>query len=566
MNIVQLQDQLKNFSQDQLMREMQAPSGNAPQFLVLGEIMRRQKMQQDFMAQQAKGDQSTVAQDAVAAAGVPQGGIADMARALAPRSDVAQNTGVKAMAAGGTVKKMKAGDFASIDPAVRAMANKMGMSVSEYLDSVGEEEAARIEQGAQARATRDRMKALEPVGEGLSMPTQADLDRRYLDEKYGLPAARPLATPPAMDMPIVPAIQANIIGQPPSGLPAISPLPAPPAMPPAADVPPQFPSEAPSVLTQSAAALPGLSDTQLEELGTPTEEDLAASAEQAKLDRTKYLMSQLQAERAAKTRPVSNRQAAYEAARAASAAPPETPSPAFEQGGRGQFPATLEEAVAAQEAAAQSPAQQAAVAAAAPSGGVSGGIGGGGGGGGGGAATPYEQALMDALANREKAAQQDKWLALAQVGLNLMASRQPTLAGALGEAGLKGVEAMRAARDTYDKEKLDLLGALEKARASRAVSRGGGAGKATTAPSGGGLAEISAGQGRVFSQINADIERLDKMLSDPMLVGAELSPEQEMQLASAREQRDALLAYRQRLLYGAPLSAGADDTSFSVRE
>ena len=40
MNIVQLQDRLKNFSQDQLVREMQMPSGNLPQFMVLSEILK----------------------------------------------------------------------------------------------------------------------------------------------------------------------------------------------------------------------------------------------------------------------------------------------------------------------------------------------------------------------------------------------------------------------------------------------------------------------------------------------------------------------------------------------
>ena len=34
MNIIDIQDQLKNFSEDQLINEMQMPSGNAPQFLV----------------------------------------------------------------------------------------------------------------------------------------------------------------------------------------------------------------------------------------------------------------------------------------------------------------------------------------------------------------------------------------------------------------------------------------------------------------------------------------------------------------------------------------------------
>ena len=44
MNILDTQDKLKNLSQDQLMTEMRMPTGQAPQFLVLSEITRRQKM------------------------------------------------------------------------------------------------------------------------------------------------------------------------------------------------------------------------------------------------------------------------------------------------------------------------------------------------------------------------------------------------------------------------------------------------------------------------------------------------------------------------------------------
>jgi len=65
---------------------------------------------------------------------------------------------------------------------------------------------------------------------------------------------------------------------------------------------------------------------------------------------------------------------------------------------------------------------------------------GGGGGGGGGATAPA----------RDDAFEQDKWLALAQVGLNLMASKQPTIGGAIGEAGLAGITALRTARSERD--------------------------------------------------------------------------------------------------------------------
>jgi hypothetical protein len=120
MNMIELQNKLKNFSQEQLVGMMQQPSGDAPQFMVLGEITRRQKMQQEA----TKAPTQSVAQEAVSAAGVPQGGIADMARTLAPQTNVAQNTGamsappqdmpsapqgIAKMASGGVIKMQAAG-------------------------------------------------------------------------------------------------------------------------------------------------------------------------------------------------------------------------------------------------------------------------------------------------------------------------------------------------------------------------------------------------------------------------------------------------------------------------
>jgi hypothetical protein len=75
------------------------------------------------------------------------------------------------------------------------------------------------------------------------------------------------------------------------------------------------------------------------------------------------------------------------------------------------------------------------------------------------------------LAEREKSAAADKWLALAQTGLALMASRQPTIGGAIGEAGLAGIGAMRQARNQYDKDVLGLLemqAGIQRAKASGA--------------------------------------------------------------------------------------------------
>ncbi len=90
MNILQVQDDLKNFSQQQLIQEMKQPKGVAPQFLVLGEITRRKRMSDDMKTRGA-ADQKTVAQEVVSAAGVPQGGLAQMSQAMAPKSSIEPN-------------------------------------------------------------------------------------------------------------------------------------------------------------------------------------------------------------------------------------------------------------------------------------------------------------------------------------------------------------------------------------------------------------------------------------------------------------------------------------------
>ena len=103
MNIVEVQDNLKNFSQDQLINEINQPSGMVPQFLVLTELGRRNRIKQDIEGRQAQ-NQPTVAQEVVSAAGVPQGGIMDMARSMAPKSSIEQNDGVQMMEEGGKPK------------------------------------------------------------------------------------------------------------------------------------------------------------------------------------------------------------------------------------------------------------------------------------------------------------------------------------------------------------------------------------------------------------------------------------------------------------------------------
>jgi hypothetical protein len=350
MNIVQLQDQLKNFSQDQLIREMQMPSGTAPQFLVLGEIMRRQKMQKDFAAQQAKGEpQGTVAEEAIAASGVPQGGIADMARAMAPKTDMAQSTGVQAMATGGPVKKMAEGDRVVIG----------GVVYIEQADG-----SLRSASGATPPAGTSEVDRARAAGrESFTLP-------ELLEDKFGV-----------------------TFGSGPPGQQA---------------VPGPGRSPVPGANEAAAPAAPVAGRTDRDQQGIaaiPTEQELAAEA---------------------------------------AAADQNQPTP--------------------------------------PSGGGTGG--------GAGGMSSFEQELMNAIGRREKAAEQDKWLALAQVGLNMMSSTQPTLLGAIGEAGLTGIEAARSARDQYDKDRMDLMTALEQSRQSRAAAAAAAARGASG--SSGGIRPLSA--------------------------------------------------------------------------
>ncbi len=205
MNMIDVQDKLKGLSQQQLIAEMQSPSGVAPQFLVLSEITRRKRMQDSYQNQQQQPN-TTIAEEAVASAGVPVSGLAAMARSMAPNSSMAQNTAampqplpqeqpVQGMYGGGYVQKMAGGMSVSGQPAdmsnpmvsawVRREAQRRGVPVEEVLANLGPTGAA-ISAAAPSMDARNRMLGLEPVGtSNLNFPTQADLDQRYADTQRG---------------------------------------------------------------------------------------------------------------------------------------------------------------------------------------------------------------------------------------------------------------------------------------------------------------------------------------------------------------------------------------------
>ena len=76
--------------------------------------------------------------------------------------------------------------------------------------------------------------------------------------------------------------------------------------------------------------------------------------------------------------------------------------------------------------------------------------------------TGISKEIADLQAKLEKDRETDKYLALAQAGLALMSSKEPTLLGAVGEAGISGLTAFREAQDRYQEGVIDLINAKAK--------------------------------------------------------------------------------------------------------
>jgi hypothetical protein len=354
MNVIEIQDKLKNFSQDQLIGEMQNPTGNAPQFLVLSEITRRQKMVNDDKIRQAKQNEMTVAQEAVAASGVPQDGIAGMARAMAPKTDISQNTGVMSqapqappqappapdqggimgMANGGYVKKMGLGG--SVDPRPPAGVGRGGTSARDNWDRLyGQTHNPDGTPKGTSMAPMVRPRPSAGVGRGGIRAAEA------WDQEFG-ETHNPDGTPKGA-LP-----NAALTGD--RGFMGVMPRPIPSR------------EQDPSQLVDKMIKTVGPDGKEVKEK-----------------------------------------------------------DPTVTSGG-----------------------------------GVS--------------SSGYQQELADILKRREKAASQDKWLALARTGLELMASKNPSFLGAVGEAGLPGVADYKSARDSYDNDKISILGKIDAAKRADAAS------------------------------------------------------------------------------------------------
>ena len=90
-NLIQLQDRLRGFSEDQLKQFLRTPDPNIPDFMVMAALDEKN----DAKAQEAqmKAQQPSVREEMLAVAGLPAMEAGRMASSMAPKSDVRTNTG-----------------------------------------------------------------------------------------------------------------------------------------------------------------------------------------------------------------------------------------------------------------------------------------------------------------------------------------------------------------------------------------------------------------------------------------------------------------------------------------
>lgn len=461
MNILQLQDRLKDFSKNQLIQEMQQPSGAVPPFLVLSELQRRTRMEKALQAEQAQGPQTTVAQDAIAAAGVPQGGLADMARAMAPQTDMDMNTAVQPverMQDGGNIDGRDSGFIRRLLENVRERARNSRMTDEEadYLIS------------RRSYNVPEFMSPLAALRDASDLYEEGDYPGAVLNAASALPAGRIVG--PALNLyaemynrseddDVEGMRDGGVVRMQPGGLTGVSP-----------DIGDFTPGAAPEI-----AGIP-IEDFELlspeEQLDILQYEDPTASMRARGAEaypeydpqRTGqgFFIETFMPTRAAQIRAGVAAARDTEAAAAGDveeAAVPSEPSlpevvldsasdaeeprlsfgdqfgdvdPAIVRRG-GNEELTFGNVIPTDAAiplalprGAEGGGQQTP-----PTAGGSGGVG------------AVTSAIDDTF-------EQDKWLALAQAGLSLMASQQPNFGAALGEAGLAGITALRQARSERD--------------------------------------------------------------------------------------------------------------------
>ncbi len=384
MNLLQMQDALKNMSDAQVSQQLKSPTGQVPQFLLLAELSRRARTRSDAERQQAaqREPAQTVKDEAVNAAGVPQAPLPEIARAMAPRSAVAQNAGVARMARGGPVRRMAKGDLVTY-------------------------------QGMQMLDNGDGSYVNPATGE-LYWPWQATQPVPPASGAAGNPRPTTQVDPRA----------AGLLADPLSAL-----------------------GSTPTIYGEgTAAAGAGVQGAQPTAPATPTTPRFGLGLFPIPAPTTPAVPTTTPAAPAATTPAMPTTTPAAPAV-TTPAAPTTTPA----------MPTTTAPSTQRNSAAPGS----------------------------------YEQALIDALAEIDKRAEQDKWLAVAMAGLQTLGAQTGSNPwAAIGQGNAAGLSMYMSSRDQAAKDKLDIQGQLEQWRQQqRAMQMASAAGSAGVA----GVVDVTGG-------------------------------------------------------------------------
>jgi hypothetical protein len=493
MNILDVQNKLKNFSEEQLVQEMQAPTGNAPQFLVLSEIQRRKRMRDDLQQQQAQ-PVKTVAEEAIAAGGVPQGGIGQLAGAMGQGSSNAQmpqqqapeqqpqgmyGGGIVKLAPGGAVGGMLslrgAGDAKAIivDENGNAITGPLPSAYAKtIMDQANAAKAARSEvpqspeEGAEGPSFLDKIKGMFSSGD--SGPSQTEMMEQGASapsafanknvrigqptDRGGIGAMLEATTPPAPTQ----------TGVTPEATAEINRLADARRDVPLAALERKMAKERMNITGPSVFDNPA--DQQASSFNPDTGmENILAQARAFQEENFSNLPnygppgSKRQDDRslADKWEGVPNIPSIVQEVLGLKRPDTEPRDPSGEPPKQTPTTTKPDDVVKKPNPNADDPRSP----------------------GGFGAMSPYETELMNMLKSKEKQAEQDKWMSLAKAGLAMMSSKSPNFGVAFGEGAAAGLEDYQAQKSQYETDRLALLGGVEKSRLGREAAARAAQGK-----------------------------------------------------------------------------------------
>jgi len=483
MNLLQVQDDLKNFSQDQLVKEMQQPSGTTPQFLVLSELNRRKRVKGDLEARQAQ-NQPTVAEEAVASAGVPQSGMMGMPEAMAPASADSEGIGSmmpKSMRSGGEVERYAEGGL------LEGIAESVSRN-QEMLGTVAQNMGKMNSNIMQPRPAMPIQQPFNPIMTDMEYRRPRN-DRRYVFNGFGgspfNTGQNRIGQPLGFGGKGPQRPGRNTYGRPDSTIAGLGAF---------ADI---FNKKSPAVEPQAMAeggvirAQDGLpeddKESYLSRFGSsiynflqPDKEVIEGRIQESNplgigpVLSSPYTESILDNDKEKKV----NEKDALEDENAV-----------IGDGNQNIVPSPKLNLTSGDENKTLS----------------------------------IEEELLKRQAGLDKSRNFDKYMALAQAGLGILASEKPTLAGAIGEGGMQGLDAFNAANKRYEEGITDILNARSKIQQARIAA--GAKGKLTR-----------SGAIQALNSFSTSISSKEKLISDIMKDSYNSpSDEQKNEIAALRE-------------------------------